>query len=423
MKRRFFALFKNTKNRLVYLNNKYLRKSLTANFKMIYLSRVTLNSGAQLMGLFLPIFLFQFFGLKLYWVLIYYLVNDLLFFTLMALGCSYFINRHGIKKSLQISVIFGALHYLSFFFIDYFLLENVSIFSLSNIWWLLPTNFFLLLFRLSHWIPYHTCMANLTEQNIRRSQFSLLEASVLSAGAIMPFIAGIILNYFSYSYLFIVVLLVYLFSIVFFSKLPNIKEKFAWGYKKTWQMLFSKKIVKYNLLAYVGEGAENAVRIVIWPIFIWQILEGNYFQVGSISAIIIIVTIILQILLGNIIDNAKDKNFWLKYSSIFLAIAWMLKASIANIFHIFIFSTFYNIINIFNKTSLLPTHYDIAADQGHFSDEYNLIREKGLMIGRIIIYLSSFLILTYFPINYIFYLTGFFTLLFVFLKRGLVINQ
>lgn len=409
------------KNQLIYLNNKYIKKSLTYNFRMIFLSRITLNSGTQLMGIFLPIFLYQFFGLNLFWVIIFYLINDLIFLTLMATVCAYFINKYGINKSLQISIIFGALHYASFFLVDYFLLPNISVFSLNNIIWLLPAIFFSNLFRLSHWIPYHTCISKLTEQNIRRRQFSLLEATILSTGAIMPFIAGLILNYFSYSYLFIVALIIYLLSLIFFTKLPEIKEKFTWTYKQTWQKVLSKKL-RLNLLAYIGEGAESGIKIIIWPIFIWQILEGNYLQVGSISAIIIINSIILQIFLGNVIDKSKNKKFWINYSSLFLAFSWILKATITNIYQIFIYSTIYNTVRIFSRTALLPTHYDIAANQGSYGDEYNLVREKGLMIGRVFSKLLILLTLLFFPIQFTFYLAALFSILLMFLKQEILIK-
>ena len=409
------------KNQLIYLNNKYIKKSLTYNFRMIYLSRITINSATQLMSLFIPIFLYQFLDLKIYWVLIFYLVNDFIFLSLLSAGCSFFINKYGINKSLQISIIFGSLYFASFFLIDYFLLPSNSIFSVSNIWWLLPIIFFSALFRLSHWIPYHTCISTLTEQNIRRSQFSLLEATIISTGVVMPFIAGMILNYFSYSLLFIVALLIYLLSLIFFSKLPRVEVKFTWTYKEAWQKLFSRRM-RFNLLAYIGEGAESGIKIIIWPIFIWLILDGSYLQVGYISAIIVLVTIVIQIILGNVLDNSKNKNIWLNYSSVLLALVWVLKASIINIWQIFIYSTLYNIIRIFTRTSLLPTHYDIASDQGEYGDEYNLIREKGLMMGRVLAYSLSLLIVIFLPINYIFYLAALFSILFVFLRRGILIN-
>lgn len=409
------------RSQLIYLNNKYIKKSLTYNFRMIFLSRIIINSGTQLMGLFVPIFLYQFLDLKIFWLLIFYLINDFIYLSLMISGCSYFINKYGINKLLKISIIFGSLYFLAFFSLDYFLLTNISFFSISNIWWLLPIIFFSTLFRLSHWVPYHTCISTLTEQNIRRSQFGLLEATILSTGVIMPIIAGIILSYFSYSLLFIIAILIYLLSLIFFSKLPKVNVKFTWTYKETWQKIFSKRM-RFNFLAYIGEGAESGIKIIIWPIFIWLILEGNYFQVGYISAIIILITVILQIILGNVLDRSKNKNIWLNYSSILLALTWVLKATIINIWQIFIYSTLYNIMRIFTRTSLLPTHYDIASDQGDYGDEYNLIREKGLIIGRVLAYSLSLLIVTFLPINYIFYLAALFSILFIFLRRDILIN-
>ena len=138
------------------------RKNLTYNFKMLYFARITINSATQLMGLFLPIFLYQFLDFSLSLVVIYYLIIDLLYLGLVVYGCRGIMNRWGIKKSLQLSILFGAIYYGLFFFINHYLLAGDFTAVGSKIWWLVPTIFLSLLFRLTHWIPFHTSLATLT---------------------------------------------------------------------------------------------------------------------------------------------------------------------------------------------------------------------------------------------------------------------
>ncbi len=403
------------KNKLIYLNNYFIKKNLTYNFKMIFLSRITVNSATQLMSLFLPIFLYEFLGMNLQLVLLFYLINDFLFFNTISLGCRYIMNRIGINQSLQVSIFLGGFYYLFFFFLSQYVFTD-------HISWLLPVIIISLLFRLSHWIPYHVCIAKLTDQNIRSSQVSLMEAAILTLGAILPFIAGLILTYFGYSYLFLTAISIYLLALIFFKKLPIVEERFSWSYKKTWRIFFSKKI-RSNVLAYFGEGAENVAKIVVWPIFIWQILAGNYLQVGIITSIIVTTTILLQILIGNLMDRFPNRQVWLRYSSIFHSLAWLLKALIVNPFQIFIFSTYYNISRMFAFTSLNILHYDIASEQGHYVDEYTVIREKAVVLGRIVMGLLSIIALFFLPIYFIFILAAIFSLFFTWLKRGEIFND
>ena len=48
----------------------------------------------------------------------------------------------------------------------------------------------------------------------------------------------------------------------------------------------------------MANGAENAIGVIIWPIFIWQLLEGDYVKVGAISSLIVFVTIAMQLSVG-----------------------------------------------------------------------------------------------------------------------------
>jgi hypothetical protein len=388
---------------------------------MIYFSRITLNSATQLMGLFLPIFLYQFLGFSLVRVIIYYLISDLLYANLVAVGCRQIMNRLGLKRSLQISILFGAAFYSVFFFINRYVLQGDQLIDNHQLWWLLPAIFFSLFFRLTHWIPFHTSLAKLTEHYIRASQLSFMEATMLSLGAIMPIIAGLSLEYLGYSTLFFLAISIYLIALIPFSQLPQVKEEFSWTYKETWRRLLSKKM-RGSVLAYAGDGAESVVGAIIWPIFIWQLLAGNYLQVGALSSVIILVTIVLQIFVGSLMDNLPSRR-WLRYGTLLYAFGWVLKALINSAFQVFLFSTYHNLSRVFARTSFDALNYDIAADQGHYVDEYTVIREMAIVFGKALMCIFIILIIPFLALRYLFLVAALASLLMSLLKSSQVSND
>lgn len=403
------------------IKNRLVRKNLTHNFRMIYFSRITLNSATQLMGLFLPIFLYQFLGFSLVRVIIYYLISDLLYANLVAVGCRQIMNRLGLKRSLQISILFGAAFYSVFFLINNYVLQGGQPVNNHQLWWLLPAIFFSLFFRLTHWIPFHTSLAKLTEHYIRASQLSFMEATMLSLGAIMPIIAGLSLEYLGYSTLFFLAISIYLIALIPFSQLPQVKEEFSWTYKETWRRLLSKKM-RCSVLAYAGDGAESVVGAIIWPIFIWQLLAGNYLQVGALSSVIILVTIILQIFVGSLMDNLPSRR-WLRYGTLLYAFGWILKALINSAFQVFLFSTYHNLSRVFARTSFDALNYDIAADQGHYVDEYTVIREMAIVFGKALMCIFIILIIPFLALRYLFLVAALASLLMSLLKSSQVSND
>jgi len=398
------------------LQAEFISRNLTQNFRMIFFSRITINSATQLMGLFLPIFLYQFFDLSIWSVIFYYLVVDSLYAGLVIWGCKGIMNKLGIKRSLQLSILFGSAYYTTFFLINRFVIPGDLLDNISAWIWIIPAMLFTLLFRLSHWIPFHTNIAKLTEKNVRASQLSLMEATMMILGAIMPIVAGLVLDYLGYEILFLMAIAIYLFSLFPFSFLPPVEEKFVWSWRKTWRKFFSKKM-RPSVLAYAGDGAESVAGSIIWPIFIWQLLDGDYFKIGALSSFIILVTITLQILFGSLLDKIPNRRKFLRYGSFFYSFGWTLKALIDSAFQVFLFSTYHNLSRVFSRTSFDALNYDIAADQGNYVDEYTVVREIAILIGKIIMAIFILILLPYLSLRYIFLLAALASLAMSLLKQ------
>ena len=214
---------------------------------------------------------------------------------------------------------------------------------------------------------------------------------------------------------------IYLISLIPFSQLPQVKEKFSWTYRETWRHFLSKKM-RGSVLAYAGDGAENVVGSIIWPIFIWQLLSGNYLQVGAISSVIILATIVLQIMVGNLIDNLPSRR-WLRYGTVLYSFGWVLKALINSAFQVFLFSTYHNLSRVFARTSFDALNYDIAADQGHYVDEYTVIREMAIVFGKALMCIFIILISPFLALRYLFLVAALASLLMSLLKPDQLVDN
>jgi MFS family permease len=147
------------------------------------------------------------------------------------------------------------------------------------------------------------------------------------------------------------------------------------------------------------------VGLIIWPIFIWQLLDGNYFEVGVISSLIVIVTVALQIVVGKYIDKG-NKQKMLKYGSGLYALGWVFKIFIATAFQIFIASTYHSLVKVFARTSFDTLNYEMAADQGHYVDEYTVLREMAISFGRMLMSLLIIFLISKFNLEWSFILAA-----------------
>ncbi|MDD5528360.1 MAG: hypothetical protein PHO56_05355 [Patescibacteria group bacterium] len=390
----------------------YLSSRVSGGLVSIYSSRIILSIASALTGLFLPIFLFELFDLKLSYTLIYFLVDYAIYGALVAFGAKFSLNKIGIKAAIIVSTVWGSVYYLVFYFMtgSNGKIEAALGMDHNKILILLGLSiFFINLQRLMYWVPVHTEMTKFTDRANRSRQLSLLEATSIAFNAVVPAFAGWILIAYGYNILFIITIFISFLSIVPLFSLPPTKEEFSWTYWETWKEFFSKKRRK-TVLAFMGDGAENVVSGIVWPIFIWQILRGNYLSVGAISSAIVLSTIILELFIGKFADSGKRDKI-LHWGTFLYALGWFIKIFIDTAFQIFVVSTYHNLTRLFTRTPFDAMTYERAADQGHYVDEYTVVHEMALMAGRILIIIAMLILVPVFGIGLTFVLAAFSTLM------------
>lgn len=350
------------------LTNKDLRKG----FLGLYFGRVVMAVSTGLLGVFLPIFLYNILNKNMALVMGYYAVACFAYLILVAFGAQ-FLNKFGFRKALIIASLTAAIINVAYYFTTK---ENMAV--------MLPfTLVLLILFRLLFWIPYHVDFAIFTSGGKRGGQVGLLLSTITLLGVVGPMIAGYIIETWSMQVLFFIAIVMYTLSVIPYGSIPRTNEKFSWNYKKTWTEFFLKRN-RGVVWASIAAGAEDTIGIIIWPIFIFVLLEGDYFKVGALSSFIVGVTVLIQYMFGHYLDRGDRKHAMLKAGSILYAFGWVIKIFVVTAFHVFIAGLYHKITKVVTDTSYDAIFYELAADQGHYVDEFTVLSEMALQIGKII---------------------------------------
>ena len=356
-------------NNIISKNN-YLDHKISKGFKALYKSRIIIYIATGLLGLYVPIFLFDLFGQSLRSVAMFYLVGNLIYGGTVMYGAKW-LNKVGFRKSLQVASLFGSAYFSLFYFING---DNLKL--------LIPLIIIVLsIYRLLYWIPYHVDFAKFSSKKDKGREISLVGATSNIVAIFTPILAGFVITKFSFQTLFIIAVFLYAFSVIPLFKIPRTREKFTWTVKKTWQKFFSKER-RPEVMALMADGAEGSIGTIVWPIFMFQILNGDYLKLGFISTIIIGATIILQLIVGKYTDKNISRKKLLKFGSTFYAIGWIIKIFIITAFQIFVVDAYQKLMKIFMRTPFDAMIYEKAADEGHYVDEFTVIREMAINFGR-----------------------------------------
>jgi len=92
------------------------------------------------------------------------------------------------------------------------------------------------------------------------------------------------------------------------------------------------------------------------------------------------------------IHESSPLNSSSKIGSIFSAFGWIIKIFVGTGFQIFVAGTYHNIMNIFIREPFETLTYEMASDQGHFVDEFTVLREIAINLGRTITMILAILI-------------------------------
>jgi len=375
-----------------------IKEHLSEPLRHLYSHTILKGLANGLLGFFVPLFLFNIFG-NIKAVILYYLIVHAITLILRPWATK-FILRFDLKKLMIVATIF---------IVFYLIILNQFKIGESNFYLIGLAILSIVIYRLVYWVPYHTEFATFTEKHYRGRELSMVQAVVSLLGIALPAVSAFVIIKFGFGWLFMMVLILHLLSTIPLFKIPSKYEQYEYDYWQTWKELFSKKN-RGLLLAYFSDGFQSSAGYVIWPIFIFLLLDGEYMSVGIISTLIILVTVVLRLIMGDMADH-KNKKHLLKYGSWIHAIGWFVRVFVESGFQIFAIGVYHGFSEIIMRAPFDTLMYERAADREHYIDEYTALREMAIRLGRISLLLFAFIVVGLVGLNWIFIVVAFIALL------------
>lgn len=386
----YTVLMESTYNSLRDTKGRFQKKD--TGFMQLFVSkRLIHGSASALAGVFVPIFLYENLGESFFVVGGYYALLSLLYAFFLVPGMRV-TNWLGFSHTLVLSGMFSIATYSILYYLNP---ENV----LTLMW---PLVVAIVGFRIFHWVPFHTDFALFTTAGKRGKQVSLSFAAIAFMGAVGPILAGFIIANAGYSVLFATIIVLLIAATISYAYVPETPTHFDWSWQETWRQ-FRLPDRRGLVVGEFANGAETIVNLVVWPIFLFNILDGDMFSIGALSTIIVGVTIILQLILGRYLDRqGSSKEKTLRNASVFYALGWIFKIFVLSAAHVFFVGLYHNVVKIFTQTPFSAIVYDISADQGSLVDEYTVLREMANHLGRATSLVAVALLTLFIPLGWTF---------------------
>jgi YQGE family putative transporter len=368
------------------------REDQEDGFMRLFISKRIIHGAATaLLGIFVPIFLYETSGYSFHIVGMYYALLSALYVFLLVPGM-FFINHLGFSRSLAVGGVFGIGIYTTMYLL-----------TPENVWSLIvPLTITIVGFRIFHWVPFHVDFTLFTKDGERGRQVSLSFATIAFMGVIGPILAGFIISNASYGALFATATVLMIGATISYAYVPETITKFEWGWLETWKKLFDKDI-RGVVVGEFANGAEVIVNLIVWPIFLFELLDGDIFSIGAISTIVVGSTIVIQLFVGKYLDKkGSSKEKTLKVGSTLYAIGWILKIFVLSAAHVFFVGLYHNIVKIFTKTPFSTILYDMSAEQGKYVDEFTVLREMAGHSGRAICLIVVSILTVFIPLGWTF---------------------
>jgi len=342
---------------------------LNRDLGLLYTSQLLIGAANSFVNLFVYLFLYIELGLPLWLVILLYAAQPTIYGLFLHFGFKLTLF-FGIKKAFSIGAVLNAVAI------------TFLLFAENNHWLIIP---FILLTTL-YWLLLEPASSIdnvlFTQKKSRARQDSLYRAAGLGIKALIPLISGFLIVYFGFYVPFIIAIILSILAAIpiLFSKDIHDVGK---GYSMKSNIKFFKSYKnKREFIAHVADGLKTGNVELFWPIFIF-IFIPSYIALGAITTVIILVSIVLTLYLGQVIDKHGTEKI-LKISTYGETVNWGLKAalwtlSIVTSFHILFVSMTHRITEIMLELTMTKEIFNHADTK--YIVEYTYLRKAARQIG------------------------------------------
>jgi hypothetical protein len=92
----------------------------------------------------------------------------------------------------------------------------------------------------------------------------------------------------------------------------------------------------------------------------------------------------------------------LKYGTLLSSVAWILKIFVVTALQVFVVDAYHKLTKILMRIPFTALTYETVADRGHYVDEYTVLYEMAINMGRVIMVCIIMLMASLMPLQWTF---------------------
>jgi MFS family permease len=328
----------------------------------VYISSAIRHFAISLISLFVPLYLYKELGFSLEQTLYFFIFYSIVFAILSPLAAK-FSARFGLKHSVLVSVPLYLMFILLLYFLPVVEIPLVIIAALLGA----SQSFY--------WMGMHLVFTHASDHKHRGEEFGKRKSISILAAMFAPLLGGVLIKFVGFKFVFILTSIL-LFSsalFLFLSKEDHVRYHFSI------RSLIDKRQWR-NALFFTARGTHVIASGVIWPIFIFVILN-DYLSLGLVGFFLAGISAFLVFFVGKYSDHVNKRKI-IRWAAGFESLSWLIRAAVTTVSHVFgatIFGAFtFGVI----EAPLGAMEYDKA--QGNAAS-YFVNREIFICLGRILL--------------------------------------
>ncbi len=293
----------------------HLHFFLHHELNLVYLSVALRSFALSLLGIFVPLYLFQDRGFSLEQTLGFYLFYSVIL-AVSTPPAAAFSARFGRKHAVLVSVPLYLLFLLCLYSLSYWQLSL-----------LIPATFLGISIAF-YWMGMHQVIYNASNQKHRGEAIGNQRAATLLAAILGPLLGGLVISFFGFSFLFILAALLLLASagFLFFSRDGHVLYSFSL------RSIFLGGKHWRDTLFFTSQGTKVMAEGVIWPLFIFLSL-GSYLSLGFLGTMLFAVGAVLSWIVGQSSDHSNKRTL-IRWITPLESASWFLKSLAVTFPHI-----------------------------------------------------------------------------------------
>lgn len=385
------------KNKALHIMNMLTHDAyFSKDLLYLHIARIIQRVSLGSLGVFIPIYFYTVFNYDIAFVIAIFIALSGVYIVGLPL-CARLLRTMGTRTLMMWATVFaGVTSFVLFLFPD-----NPA---LAAVLFIIATS----AFRLTYWIPYHVHMSLELDSAHRGSQLAFLVNMQTLLLAIVPLIGGAVISVYGFNVLFLCATCIMACALVPLFFVRTAYEQYSWDYIDTFMHLF-KRENRSLFVAHFANGAQSTALLIFWPLYIFILLDERFTAVGLIATLTVCGVMLLRWLTGYALEH-WDRNKVLRLGALFESAGWTLKLFVQTPAQIFVIDTVHNFGNSVNTTAFDATTYEQASDNGRFVDEYTVLKEMALHMGRVAMLCVVGVLLWYTDMRVVFVLAACITL-------------